>query len=1134
MNVTLPADLRYVSDSANLVPSSTPFPNFTFANLGNGPHSFQVTARVAAGVTPLTVLTSFGSRVCTNSTGVLQPARSANASVIVGLQYKQLYLVPGAPAPPQGLTPIPPSGTQVVFSVLRGGSGVDFQLTAPLARLLQALNVSAQLYVDSRSHNVRDLDVNLTLLDVDGVTQTPVAYVQRRSTTDNLNGFQLFSYALPPFDYTFPTGHRVLLRVRAMSSGTDDVLLGTNATAMHSRLEILTSTYVRINTLEPRDAAAPAQVWSPRDQLVIRANVSDPFGASEIQGVWVNVTDPTGNPVAVLDAMTPIASDPGNPSAWTVFEAGYGPGLDNGTYQIETMATEKNGAKSFALGIALVRMPSISVGMLPSQVSALSGDVFFYEIRYNNTGTGPAGRVWINLTLPNEVTFLTSSAEANRTGPTQWIFDRVGPGNPLLLVQVQARPSVSPAPFIRATVALNYSDEKAYLWTEQTAFADVILRGPVVALSFAPSVSTIHSPDAFFLTAGLANTGDLAGYLWLNITMSSDLAYVSDDAASFGGISVATGSGVEIRLSSMPNGASWTLQVTVRGGAGLPRGTVHRMTAALNYTNARGALMPPAAVMTSVSVIAPAMVNATVRLLSALAVPGDVVASAFSFTNAGDEEARYGWANVTLDPRFSLASASMAVSVSGTSVRFALSNVPVGPTVINLNFTVSPTAPDLAVLTVSGSVSYTDRLGSLLPSVVATPSNLTTTAPNFEVRSLPKDSIVESGNLVTYSLIPSNIGTAAAGDAWLNVTLAADLLYVADTADGERSIAGQDIAWHWNGFAPGSRPYELTCRVRPSSPDQSTSIVVFRLESTDTNGNRRPNATATVRTHVIAPQIVVSLAASEARVSPGTAFHYTLRARNNGTTMAQTLYLLDSLSSRVVLDSYTSSVPATGTAELNWTYRSLQPGEQEVVSVFIRVPEDTPIGTIIPNFIAAVYTNSNGTIAGYAQSETVLVTVVEGLPLIPIVGVGAALAGIPVGFVVYRKRQSRIEEVFLVTKDGILIDHLTRGLVGDKDPDIVSGMLTGVQQFAQEAFRYGEDRRLHQMQFGDHRLLIERGHWVFLAGVCTHGSDAAIERKLRKGIEEIEARYGEVLRRWDGDMDRIAGARELIRKILME
>ena len=1134
LNVTLPEGLTYVSDTANLVPSSTAFPNFTFASLGNGPHSFQVTARVDIGVSPATTLTSTAVGVFANATGFIQSPRSASSSVIVGLQSKQLYLIPANPAPPQGLTPVPPSGTQVVYQVRRGGAAFDFQLTAPLAGPFRMLNVSALLYLDSNSHNVRNLDMNLTLLDADGVTQSAVTYFQQRSTTDNVNGFQLFSYPLPSFDHTFPAGHWILFRVRAMGSGSDDALLATNATATRSHLEILTPTYVRIDTMELRDASAPAAVWSPRDRLVVRVNVSDPFGTGEIQGVWLNVTDPSGNAVVVLDPMVPIASDPGNPSAWRIFDAGYGPALNNGTYRLEVLATEKNGAKAFALASAMVRLPVMGLDMVPSQTSALSGDIYFYELWYNNSGTGPAGRVWINLSLPVEVAFVTSSDEGNRTGPANWTFGAVPPGSPLLFVEVQARPGVSPAPFIRASAALNYSDEKSFAWAGQTSYADVVLRGPIIALSITSAVPTIHPNETFGIVLGLVNTGDLAGELWLNVTMSPALAYMSDDATSVGGTSVATGSGVAIRLFSLAGGDSWTLHVTVRSRSGLARGTTHAMAAALNYTNSRAALMPPEAVASNVSVIAPAFVDVAVRLLSPLAVPGDIVSSIFNFTNAGDELAQYVWANLSLDSHLSLASASMAVSVSGTNVRFALSNVPLGGTYIFLNFTVSAAAADASVLVVSGSISYTDRVGNRLPSLPAAPTNVTTTAPILEIRGFPGDALAEPGNTVTFSMVPSNLGTAAAGDVWINVTLPSDLVYVADTSDGGRTVSGPDIGWHWNSFGRGARPYDLLLLVRTEASDQSTAAVTFRLESTDTNGNRREDVTAVVRVRVIAPRIILTLAVSQDRVTAGTAFHYTLRVQNNGTTMTQTLYLLDSLNSRLSLDSYTSNVPASGTTDLNWTYRLLQPGEQQVITLFVRVPDGTPIGTVISNSIAAVYSNSNGTIVGYAQSETVFVTIVEGLPVLPIAAVTAAAAAVPIGFVVHRKRQSRIEEVFLVTKDGILIHHLTRNLVDDVDPDIVSGMLAGVQQFARDAFRYGEDRSLHQMQFGDHRVLIERGDMVFLAGVCTHGNDALIGRKLRKVIEEIEARYREVLRRWDGDMDLVAGARDLIRKSLLE
>ncbi len=97
----------------------------------------------------------------------------------------------------------------------------------------------------------------------------------------------------------------------------------------------------------------------------------------------------------------------------------------------------------------------------------------------------------------------------------------------------------------------------------------------------------------------------------------------------------------------------------------------------------------------------------------------------------------------------------------------------------------------------------------------------------------------------------------------------------------------------------------------------------------------------------------------------------------------------------------------------------------------------------------------------------------------------------------------------------------------------MSGMLTGIQQFVKDAFKLGEERTLHTMEFGDYRVFIERGNWVYIAVVTSGGAGIGIGRKLRKVLEEIEASHRDVLEKWNGDMDKMLAVRDQIRKELL-
>ena len=1134
VNVTLPSGLAYASDTSASLSPTTGYPNYTFTNLANGNYSFRIGTRVTTNVPPRSVLTTVGTLAFTNATGSLGPRRSASVAVTVGLQWKQLYLLPTGSGGAQNLTPSPPTnGTQVSFLLARSASATAFQLVPPLARTFRATNVSVVLYLDSKSYHTKILVMNFTLLDVQGASQTPVAYTQMSVTTNNMQDFQQFLFSFPRLDANFSAGHRISLLVKTMSSSQDDALLAMNATATPSRMDILTPTYVRVDALQLRDAMGVATQWSPKDLLNVTANVSDPFGSAEIAGAWINLTDPLGSAVLTLAPMILRATDTSPVPAWKLLSRSYGPPLANGTYGIEVAVEERNGVLAYATASINVSAPRMSLSLVPSVASVLSGDTFAYAVWYNNTGTGRAAHVWLNVTFPSQVVFLGSSADVNRTGNGRWTFSNVSVGTHLLTLYVQVQSGTPPAPSMTATSSLNVSDAKGYLWPRLLASAGVVLQGPVLSLSVQPSTSLVHSNETFVLEGTMNNTGDLAGTVWLNLTLPGTIGYSTSSASAHGGVATITSSGVSLRFTNMSGGMSWTVNVTLVSGPGLARGTNLTITETLAYTNARGATMPLHSAATTVRVIAPNIVNASVQFGQSVATPGDVIPAYLNFTNNGDEASPSLVITLSLDPSLAYKNGSRPAVVSGTSVLLTLSNIGLTTVRIHLNFTVSPTAADGATLAVSGFLVFTDRLGNPLAPVSLSAPSVTVRAPVLAVAATPGSPTVEAGMTFVLHISLRNTGSGIAGDAWLNVTLPAAFVYVSDNADGERAVAGSSVSWHWSGLLPSSRTFDLGLSAVPSTRNGTAANLSFGVRYTDVNGDFRPDAAFLVTATVIAPTILATVTVDPSRVPTATQFDYTLTIQNVGMSRAKLLWVSDSLDPNLQMIRYASDVPASGSQTLNWTYTNVQPQETKVISLFVQIRTGVPVGANISNGISVTFTNSNGTVVGFVQSLPVSVYVVAPSSPLPYVFATIGIAAACLLYVVYRKRRSRIEEVFLVTREGLLIDHMSRNLVADKDPDIVGGMLTGIQQFVKDAFKVGEDRALHEIEFGNYHVLIERGDYLYLAVVTSGGDGFGTGRKLRRVIEQIERFYGAVLKQWDGDMDKILGPKELIRSELL-
>jgi hypothetical protein len=260
---------------------------------------------------------------------------------------------------------------------------------------------------------------------------------------------------------------------------------------------------------------------------------------------------------------------------------------------------------------------------------------------------------------------------------------------------------------------------------------------------------------------------------------------------------------------------------------------------------------------------------------------------------------------------------------------------------------------------------------------------------------------------------------------------------------------------------------------------------------------------------------------------------YALRIENQGMTRAEQVRVTDDVDPRLQILSYDSTVGASGTQRLIWTFTDLAPGASETINLTVRTAGGLPAGTVIPMALEANYTNSVGTPLNHIRSVPMAITIDMDLAPFLLIGLGGVAGGLVLYAYLARRKKAEIEEVFLVYRDGVLISHLSRTLMREKDEDVLSGMLTAVQEFVREAFQYGEHRELHQLDFGEYRILIERGRYVYLAVVYSGEESVQIRKKVRTVIDRIEEQFGKALEKWDGDMEEVVGARDLIRETLL-
>lgn len=127
----------------------------------------------------------------------------------------------------------------------------------------------------------------------------------------------------------------------------------------------------------------------------------------------------------------------------------------------------------------------------------------------------------------------------------------------------------------------------------------------------------------------------------------------------------------------------------------------------------------------------------------------------------------------------------------------------------------------------------------------------------------------------------------------------------------------------------------------------------------------------------------------------------------------------------------------------------------------------------------------------------------------------------------------RVEQVFLIDrKAGLLMQHAAANDVVVRDTDMVSGMLSAIQDFVRDSFGNSHSETLDSLQVGGLTVWIEQGPLALLAGVIRGAPPQALRERFRLAIEGIHQAHGETLQSFDGNAASLVPTQEALQTCL--
>jgi outer membrane protein OmpA-like peptidoglycan-associated protein len=131
----------------------------------------------------------------------------------------------------------------------------------------------------------------------------------------------------------------------------------------------------------------------------------------------------------------------------------------------------------------------------------------------------------------------------------------------------------------------------------------------------------------------------------------------------------------------------------------------------------------------------------------------------------------------------------------------------------------------------------------------------------------------------------------------------------------------------------------------------------------------------------------------------------------------------------------------------------------------------------------------------------------------------------------------RVEQVFLIHREtGLLLNSVSLGLELEADADMVSSMLTAINDFVTDSFTTNvgkAEQNLDVVRTDDFTLLLKKGPKASVVAAITGNMPQGVANQLQKTLEEIHSLYDKELDDFDGDSIQFENSEHQLRDCLM-
>ncbi|MBC7796778.1 MAG: hypothetical protein H7Z37_07895 [Pyrinomonadaceae bacterium] len=128
----------------------------------------------------------------------------------------------------------------------------------------------------------------------------------------------------------------------------------------------------------------------------------------------------------------------------------------------------------------------------------------------------------------------------------------------------------------------------------------------------------------------------------------------------------------------------------------------------------------------------------------------------------------------------------------------------------------------------------------------------------------------------------------------------------------------------------------------------------------------------------------------------------------------------------------------------------------------------------------------------------------------------------------------RVEQVFLIHQEtGLLLAQASANVSETSDADMLSGMLTAIQDFVRDSFQQSApDASLDALRVGDLSVWVERGQYATIAAVIRGNAPVDLRQTFAKAVKRVHLEKRAELAAFDGETETFATVKPKLEECL--